>query len=455
MTNITPEQQAANDYRTDERVKEFFAFVEKNGRLPKRAVADERGLYDWCRKIRLNEHQIDGRFLGVIKCINDNIKDIDKTVNEKISRFWDFVDSNNRLPSKSNQDELPLYRMCSSISSNSTGMRNRFPDVWKKMLELGWIGAKKRSKDREKAFCKYINKHGCLPKYGEKDYNRFQKLYYSLLKDKKNARKNYPKAWKLIKEMNIDTYRPRKNMSKEFWNFVNAHGSLPVRGGENESLYIWYRKMVRNANNIREKHPQEWQRMLELGAAVNKVKSLYETKSQLFWDFVERKGRLPRLSVKEERSLYWWCARVMTKNEDANVISKMKELGWASNSLNNSMQKLVEFVKLNKRLPSYDRPSEKTMYNKYLLLKYNKNGARDRFIDVWAKISKYGILSTYTDRLQNKLISFVLKNKRLPKWNDSDCKNIYSLVRKIKNDKNAKTKYRRAYVVLSDYGFLT
>ena len=60
-----------NDIQTGERVKEFFEFVEKNGRLPKYSVKEEKPLYSWYIRYLKNESNLQTRFPEVLAKIKE------------------------------------------------------------------------------------------------------------------------------------------------------------------------------------------------------------------------------------------------------------------------------------------------------------------------------------------------------------------------------------------------
>ena len=118
---------------------------------------------------------------------------------------------------------------------------------------------------------------------------------------------------------------------KEFFEFVNTHGRLPkCRVKEEKSLYEWYVKVWKNKNGLADRFPEVVAKLKEM--RYGEGNDLHtEKKVKEFWKFVNTHGRLPKLSVKEEKSLYGWCGRVW-RNESGladrfpEVLAKIKEL---------------------------------------------------------------------------------------------------------------------------------
>ena len=118
---------------------------------------------------------------------------------------------------------------------------------------------------------------------------------------------------------------------QEFFEFVNTHGRLPkCRVKEEKSLYEWYVKVWKNKNGLADRFPEVVAKLKEM--RYGEGNDLHtEKKVKEFWEFVNKHGRLQKLSVKEEKSLYGWCGRVW-RNESGladrfpEVLAKIKEL---------------------------------------------------------------------------------------------------------------------------------
>ena len=116
----------------------------------------------------------------------------------------------------------------------------------------------------------------------------------------------------------------------------------------------------------------------------------------LFWKFIEENGRLPKISVKEEKSLYLWCWRVWVNDYGIaerfpEVLAKLKEMRFGENS-DIKMEKRVkdfwEFIKTHGRLPKASVKEEKSLYLWCWNMSHNNCGLADRYPDVLAKIKE-------------------------------------------------------------------
>ena len=116
-----------------------------------------------------------------------------------------------------------------------------------------------------------------------------------------------------------------------------------------------------------------------------------------FFEFVTKYGRLPKLSVKEERKLYQWCSEVWrNQNELADrfpeVLAKLKEMRWGEESdvqTEMRVEEFFEFVNTHRRLPKQSVKKEKSLYEWCKDVEENKHGLAERFPDVYAKLKVY------------------------------------------------------------------
>lgn len=375
-------------------------------------------------------------------------------IESRITEFWEFVNDKKRLPKKSKKDEYPIYELCAKVSANRNNIQDKMPDVWKQMREMGWMTSQERRAEREKEFCDYIDKHGvCLPEYGAKNYDRVKQFFYRLANNVGNAREDYPKVWERIKGKEIEFSSPRKKMIDEFWRFVNKNNRLPGKyDKEWESLYNWCRKFVKNRNQLREKYPEAWEKMKELSIPNSAGEITLANRTKEFWEFVDENNRLPKYSIKEEKSLYWWCGKVFSQYADRlpDVVAKLKELRWGNPTLSEKMSKLVSFTEENGRLPLHCNTNERVLYNLYRMLKNNKDGLRDKYADTWAKIFSYEQLSR-GEKQQEALANFVKEHGRLPRTSDKGCRNLYQWCLRVVRNSSLQELYPEAYATLLKY----
>ena len=184
----------------------------------------------------------------------------------KVTEFWGFVQEKNRLPKKSVREERNLYELCTMVSSDKNNAQGKIPEVWDQMRKMGWKTAEEKRREREKEFCDYLDAHGvCLPQYGAANYDRVKQFLYRLKNNVGDARQKYPEAWARMEGKELGFLSPRKNMEKEFWEFVNTQGRLPVRSDKNaKTLYQWCLKVVRNKTNLKDRYPDVWEKMKSL-----------------------------------------------------------------------------------------------------------------------------------------------------------------------------------------------
>ena len=223
-----------------------------------------------------------------------------------------------RLPKKSVREERNLYELCTMVSSDKNNAQGKIPEVWDQMRKMGWKTAEEKRREREKEFCDYLDAHGvCLPQYGAANYDRVKQFLYRLKNNVGDARQKYPEAWARMKGKELDFLSPRKNMEKEFWEFVNTQGRLPVRSDKDaKTLYQWCLKVVRNKTNLKDRYPDVWEKMKSLSLSEPKSGTSVINRADEFWNFVEKNGRLPKYSIPEEKSLYLWCGKVFSQDND-------------------------------------------------------------------------------------------------------------------------------------------
>ena len=115
-----------------------------------------------------------------------------------------------------------------------------------------------------------------------------------------------------------------------------------------------------------------------------------------FFEFVTKYGRLPKLSVEEERKLYQWCQRVWgNQNELAErfpeVAEKLKEMRFGEGTdvqTEKRIKEFWEFVNTHGRLPKFSVIEEKSLYLWCRRVWSNNRGMADRFPEVYAKIKE-------------------------------------------------------------------
>ena len=175
--------------------------------------------------------------------------------------------------------------------------------------------------------------------------------------------------------------------------FVLSNGRLPGYRDKNElKLFFFCSRISRNVRGMREKYPSLYPLMKSLGW-LGSAKEKTERKVREFWSFVEENGRLPKYGVREEKSLYEWCAQLATGKKRLaerypdvyQKITEMRDRMCTRSSLGNSPEKkfffTMKFIEKNGRLPKERAKDieERALAGFCHRVIANKNGMGDRF----------------------------------------------------------------------------
>ena len=248
--------------------------------------------------------------------------------------FWKFVNTQGRLPVSSDKEEKNLYWWCGLVWRNVNGLADVFPEVLAKLKELRWGERTDiKTEKRVKEFWEFVNTHGRLPKCRVKEEKSLYEWCAKVWRNESGLADRCPEVLAKLKEMKwgegIDIKREKIN--REFFEFVNTHGRLPkCRVKEEKSLYEWYVKVWRNESGLADRYPEVLAKLKEMRYGEgNGLRT--EKRAEEFWKFIEENGRLPKYSVKEEKFLWWWCGRVWRNDcgladRFPEVYAKIKEL---------------------------------------------------------------------------------------------------------------------------------
>ena len=258
-----------SDVKTEKRVKEFYEFIEKYGRLPKSGVKGEKPLYAWCGSVWRNNKGLADRLPEVY----DKLKELrwGESVNiqtESIAAsFWEFVEKNGRLPKRSVKGERPLYSWCVRIGNNQNGLADRFPDVWNKMRELGWMTKDEKTEARVEEFWEFVGLHGRLPRPTVKEENSLWQWCGCVWHNQFGLADRFPEVYSKLKELRFGDGRNLKTEKrvKEFWEFVGKYGRMPKQLVKEElSLYLWCRGVEKNRDGLADRIPDVFAKIKEL-----------------------------------------------------------------------------------------------------------------------------------------------------------------------------------------------
>ena len=314
----------------------FWEFVGTHGRLPKWSIREENNMYQWCSGVWNNVRGLADRFPDVYTKLKEMRwgERNDIQTEEKNREFWEFFEKYGRLPKKLEKGEISLWRWCRQVWDNNRGLADRCPDVYTKLKELRFgehyiIQTEKRVKE----FFEFVGTHGRLPKPSMKEEYPLWQWCRRVWDNNRGLADRCPDVFAKLKEMRwgdaISLIIEKR--VKEFWEFVEKYGRLPMWSTKEENpLYLWCGEVWNNKRGLANRFPEVYNKLKEMGWG-NALNIKSEKRAKEFVEFVEKYGRLPENSVKEEKSLYSWCLRVL-KNESnlqkrfPDVFAKIIEL---------------------------------------------------------------------------------------------------------------------------------
>ena len=170
-----------------------------------------------------------------------------------------------------------------------------------------------------------------LPKFSIKEEKRLYEWCGRMRKRLPMLKTSYRELNSILLDMGWSSFEKRRERrANEFFEFVKKHRRLPKASVKEEySLYQWCSVVVKN-KGVSELYPEVYAKLKEMKWG-EKRNLRTEKRVEEFWKFVNTHGRLPKLSVKEERKLNGWCGRVW-RNESGladrfpEVLAKIKEL---------------------------------------------------------------------------------------------------------------------------------
>ena len=369
--------------------------------------------------------------------------------------FWKFVEDNNRLPKYGVKQEFPLYQWCGQLWNNRLGLADRFPDVYTKLKEMRWgESVNIKTERRAEEFWKFFNKYNRLPKSNSKEEKTLYSWCGRVWKNNCGLADRYPDVLAKLKEMRFGEGSDLQTEIRvqEFWKFVNTHGRLPKPSVKEETpLYLWCKRVWEDESNMKQRFPEVFAKLKEMrwGESVN-IKT--ERIAASFWEFIEKNGRLPKSSVKEESPLYQWCLRVWrnirgASDKHPDIYNKLKEMGFGEKNdiqTGERVKEFFEFVEKNGRLPKASVKKEKLLWLWCQRVRNNYYGLAERLPEVLAKLKEMGWTSSRdkTEKRVEEFREFVNAHGRLPKGSVKEEKPLYSwYIRYLKNESNLQKRF--------------
>ena len=195
---------------------------------------------------------------------------------------------------------------------------------------------------------------------------------------------------------------------------------------EEKRLYEWCGRMRKRLPMLKTSYRELNSILLDMGWS--SFEKRRERRANEFFEFVDKHGRLPKASVKEEYSLYQWCS-IVVKNKGVSelypeVYAKLKEMKWGEKR-NLRTEKRVEefwkFVNTHGRLPGYSKKEERPLYEWCRHVRYRVNNLDEKCPGVYEKIQSLSVKkqsrSGYGNDPDKKYIlsmDYIAKNNRIP-----------------------------------------
>ena len=391
-------------------------------------------IIDECRDIRMFLTQVQNEF---------------DVVADNYPIFWKFIEENGRLPKSSVKEEVFLYAWCGYIWRNDRNLAEKYPDVYEKLKEMRFgEGTDVQTEKRVQKFFEFVNAHKRLPKISVKEEKSLYEWCQDVWRNVRGLADRCPEVLAKLKEMRWGEgkdVRTEKTVER-FFEFVNTHGRLPNLSSEEKRLYFWCRNVWKNRNGIADRFPEALAKLKEL--RWGETKNIHnENRETDFFDFVEKNGRLPKGSDKDEKSLWSWCGQVW-RNQNGladrfpEVLTKLKEMRFGETAdlqTEKRVQEFFEFVSTHGRLPKYSILKEKNLYGWCGEVWRNKYGLADRCPEVLAKLKemKWGkVYNTKSEERVSEFLKFVEKHGRLPKKNVPEEKRLFQWCRNVWSNQN-------------------
>jgi hypothetical protein len=301
-----------------------------------------------------------------------------KSWEERYSELSKFLDLNNRLPFSSGcpENEIKLYR---------------WYNVQLRKIKIGEL-------EKEKSNLIYeINK-----KFEKSEST--QKTSTNIIGRRKKVTSNY------------------KYTNEDLTEFISINRRMPDSRKPNESnLYQFYYRKKKNLENIDVMSAQDEKLVELIGKYISNKHHKYSVDELM--EFISIKKRIPDYREPNERSLYQFYYRNKKNLENIDAMSaqdeKFGELIEKFGSYKHhkyTIDELMEFIKINKRMPDSREPKESNLYQFYYRKKKNLenidslSAQEEKLVEL---IGEFGS-SKHHKYTIDKLMEFIKINKRMP-----------------------------------------
>ena len=390
LTQIQAEFDRTVDYYSM-----FWDFIKKYNRLPKSNNKDEIRLYYWCGYVWRNNYHLKETYPDVYEKIKEMGFCSPKGKTEKKAKmFWEFIEMYNRLPKQSIKSERSLYNWCARLWGNDYSLKDRFPDIYYKMEEMGWGKRTEMiSQEYAKRFFLFIQEHGRVPMVSDKDVSDLYDWCSRVCRDN-NLSERFPDVRAKLVEMNFATFFNKRitERTKELFDFIEKNGRIPQCMKENEkSLFNWCQRVMSNDRGMAEKAPEAYAKLKEMGWG-NHCELQNNKKRGEFLDFIEKYKRMPSIENNNEKSLYGWFYRIGKKSPD--ILKKAIESGynWHKTATKIWCEKFWSFINTHGRLPECkgEIDGERDLYLWCKRFSHKKLNMKERLPDIWKKMQELG-----------------------------------------------------------------
>lgn len=251
-----------------------------------------------------------------------------------------------------------------------------------------------------KRLLEFILKNKRLPKSSVKEESNLYQWCGRLWKNKANFRPVYREICSILESMGWNSFDGRrKKREEEFFAFVEEHERLPESGVKEEhSLYTWC-CLVSSKEEMAKNFPSVYAKLKEMRFG-EKYDIINEKRVKEFFEFIEKRNRLPLRLNSEERSLYEWCRQVRynmnnLQYKNPEVYEKIIELtepkqirSKYGNDPDLKCRMSMDYILQNNRLPSRRAKSieERALGNFCIRVLRNNNNLAERFPQLKDKI---------------------------------------------------------------------
>ena len=317
----------------------------------------------------------------------------DKT-KKNIEILKTFIKENNRLPKWGIKEEKKLWNICQRFKLNSQGLADKYPEIVNLLNQYEWRSPAGKMNLAIESFRIFYKTMGRLPVPGVKEEKTLYQWCKRISDQKDVMRVKYPQLSDILDLLDTRPSKEdvEKGNYKELLDFLVENNRLPSRAfDKNEKLVNLYKRIVSNKNNLKEKYPEVYRKIIELGYI--SVEDKRNLNIENLVKFIEENGRLPKESVEKEKGLYYLCSRLSGNvyglaEKFPEVLAIIKKMGWGNLKLTKRYAEFWKFFNDNNRLPKQSVKEEKSLYDWCGQVWRNDRNLAEKFPDVYAKIKE-------------------------------------------------------------------